>query len=193
MDSLEHPRSRRHVAPSRVILCLTLRLYPARDASLALSDLVEIREQQLRWCANAVQSGQGLGAGTLGDCMLFHFEQGPSSAQNLQQAATLAQDLCIRVQRRSRMLEVQHGVRLEISGSMHTATMRSQGGSSDSHHAANVTLHLNSLAGPGTVLLSHRAHHELAGRVKMEAYASASKAHPPEPEPVYRLAPATHQ
>ena len=56
-----------------------------------------------------------------------------------------------------------------------------------------MTLHLNSLAGPGTVLLSHRAHHELAGSVKMEAYASTSKAHPPEPEPVYRLAPVTLQ
>ncbi|MCI5070291.1 protein kinase [Acidovorax sp.] len=192
MDSLERPRPRTHAAPSRAILCLTLRLYPARDASLALSDLQDIREQQLRWCANAVQSGQGHGAGTLGDCMLFHFEQGPSSAQNLQQAAALAQDLCIRVQRRSRMLEVQHGVRLEISGSMHTATLQSQGELLDSYHAANVTLHLNSLAGPGTVLLSHRAHHELAGRVKMEAYARASETHPPEPEPVYRLAPATH-
>ena len=193
MDSLERPRSQNLGAPSRAILCLTLRLYPARDASLALSDLQEIREQQLRWCANAVQSGQGHGAGTLGDCMLFHFEQGPSSAQNLQQAAALAQDLCIRVQRRSRMLEVQHGVRLEISGSMHTATLQAHGEPLDSHHAANVTLHLNSLAGPGTVLLSHRAHHELAGSVKMEAYASTSKTHPPEPEPVYRLAPVTLQ
>ena len=193
MDSLERPRSQNLEAPSRAILCLTLRLYPARNASLAVSDLQEIREQQLRWCANAVQSGQGHGAGTLGDCMLFHFEQGPSSAQNLQQAAALAQDLCIRVQRRSRMLEVQHGVRLEISGSMHTATLQAHGEPLDSHHAANVTLHLNSLAGPGTVLLSHRAHHELAGSVKMEAYASTSKTHPPEPEPVYRLAPATLQ
>jgi hypothetical protein len=97
------------------------------------------------------------------------------------------------VQRRSRMLEVQHGVRLEISGSMHTATLQAHGEPLDSHHAANVTLHLNSLAGPGTVLLSHRAHHELAGSVKMEAYASTSKTHPPEPEPVYRLAPVTLQ
>ena len=193
MDSRERPRPYTSGVTSRAILCLTLRLYPARDASLALSDLQEIREQQLRWCAHAVQSGQGQGAGTLGDCMLFHFEQGSSSAQNLQQAAALAQDLCIRVQRRSRMLEVQHGVRLEISGSMHSATPQPYGETPDSHHAANVTLHLSSFAGPGTVLLSARAHHELAGSVKMEAFAKFGKAHPTEPEPVYRLAPATHQ
>ncbi len=192
-DLLERPRQHLPRGSSRAILCLTLRLYPARDAYLALSDLQEIREQQLRWCAHAVQSGQGHGAGTLGDCMLFHFEQGPSSAQNLQQAAALAQDLCIRVKRRSRMLEVQHGVRLEISGSMHSATLPPHGDTPDSHHAANVTLHLNSLAGPGTVLLSHRAHHELAGSVEVEAYADTRESRSTEPEPVYRLAPATHQ
>lgn len=178
--------------PSRAILSLTLRLYPARDASLALSDLQQIREQQRRWCYSAVQSGQGHDAGTLGDCMLFHFDQGPSSAQNLQQAAALAQDLCLRVQRRSRMLEVQHGVRLEISGGMHTAAHKPHGAASDGHHAANVTLHLNSLAGPGTVLLSHSAHDALAGSVRVEPYASAGPAHPPQPEPVYRLAAAAH-
>lgn len=175
--------------PSRAILSLTLRLYPARDASLALSDLQEIREQQLRWCASAVQSGQGHDAGTLGDCMLFHFDQGPSSAENLQRAAALAQDLCIRVQRRSRLLEVQHGVRLEISGGMHTAAPKPSGASPDGRQAANVTLYLNSLAGPGTVVLSHRAHSELAGSVHSEAYTGMGPVRPPEPEPVYRLAP----
>ena len=176
--------------PSRAILSLTLRLYPARDATLALDDLQEIREQQLRWCASAVESGQGHDAGTLGDCMLFHFDQGPSSAQNLQQAATLAQDLCVRVQRRSRMLEVQHGVRLEISGGMHTAAaLRPQAASTERHQAANLTLYLNSLAAPGTVLLSHSARDALAGSVRVEAYAGAGPAQPLAPEPVYRLAP----
>lgn len=192
LDPHHNPQPTAFKRPSRAILCLTLRLYPARDAYLALSELQEIREQQLRWCIHTVQSGQGHGAGALGDCLLFHFEQGPSSTQNLQQAAALARDLCLRVQRRSRKLEVQHGVRLEISGSMHSATPPPYGSSPDSHHAANLTLHLNSLAGPGTVLLSHRAHHELAGTVEVEAYANPSETHSPEPEPVYRLAPAPH-
>jgi len=190
MDPSLAAQAQARATPSRAILSLTLRLYPARDASLGFSDLQEIREQQLRWCSSAVQSGQGHDAGTLGDCMLFHFDQLPSSAENLQQAAALAQDLCLRVQRRSRMLEVQHGVRLEISGGMHTAAPKPSGASPDSRHAANVTLYLNSLAGPGTVVLSHSAHSELAGSVHSEAYSGADPVRLPEPEPVYRLTPA---
>jgi len=170
-----------------VILCVALHLYPAKNASVALSDLQEIRAQQMQWCANAVHGGQGQSAGVLGDCMLFHFEQEPSSAQNLHQAAVVALDLCTRVQRRSRMLEVQHGVRVDVSGGMHTVTLASCGDTSGRNLGTNVALYLNHLAEPGTIVASRCAHHELAGSVRLEEYRSAARGHQGVHDAVFRL------
>jgi serine/threonine protein kinase len=157
------------------ILCVGLRVYPARNSSLALPYLQEIREQQMRWCANTVQGGLGQSAGVLGDCMLFHFEQGASSSQNLHQAAAAAMDLCTRVQRRSRLLEVQHGVRLEISGGIHSVTPASRSDASSRNHGANVALHLNSVAEPGAIVASQHVRHELADNMQFEEYAGRAK------------------
>jgi hypothetical protein len=184
MDTLDAASEPRHML---AILCVTLHLCPARDASVALSDLQDIREQQMRWCANAVQAGHGRSAGILGDCMLFHFEHGTDNLRNLQRAAALALDLCGQVQRRSRVLEVQHGVRLEISGGMHTATRQSRHDVHGNSHATNVALHLNGLAGSGVVTLSLDVHRVLTDSVAMETYAGAVPAPRPLFEPVYRL------
>ena len=173
------------------ILCLTLHLRPARDASVALSDLQDIRAQQMQWCANVVQAAQGRSVGILGDCMLFRFEQGPDDLHDLQQATAVAQDLCTQVQRKSRVLEVQHGVCLALSGGMHTATRPSQPDVHGDNHAANVALHLNSLAEPGVVVLSFDAHTKLMGSVPTQTYTSRVYAQPPSYEPVYRLVVAT--
>lgn len=170
-----------------VVLCVALHLCPAKNASVHLSDLQEIRAQQMQWCANAVQGGQGQSAGVLGDCMLFHFEQGPSSAQNLHQAAVVALDLCTRVQRRSRVLEVQHGVTVDISGGMHTVTLASWGDTSGRNLGINVALHLNSLAEPGAIVASRCAHLELAGSVRLEEYRSAARVHQDVHDVVFRL------
>ncbi|WP_411878053.1 protein kinase domain-containing protein [Polaromonas sp. YR568] len=177
MDIAARPSSGEHALG---ILCVGLRLYPARNASLALPYLQEIREQQMRWCANAVQGGQGQSAGVLGDCMLFHFEQGASGEQNLRQAAVAAMDLCARVQRRSRLLEIQHGVRLEISGAIHSVTPDSRGDASSRNRGANVALHLNSVAGPGAIVASQHARRELAANMRFEAYAGAAARHEEE-------------
>lgn len=169
------------------ILCVGLRLYPARNSSLALPYLQEMREQQMRWCANAVQGGQGQSAGVLGDCMLFHFEQGASSAQNLQQAAVAAMDLCTRVQRRSRLLEVQHGVRLEISGGIHSVRPASRHDASTLNQGANVALHLNSVAEPGAIVASQHARRELAANMQFEEYLGTAAAQHAGEDRVFRL------
>jgi serine/threonine protein kinase len=168
------------------ILCVGLRLYPARNSSLALPHLQEMREQQMRWCANAVQGGQGQSAGVLGDCMLFHFEQGSSSAQNLHQAGIAAMDLCTRVQRRSRLLEVQHGVRLEISGGIHSVRPASRHDASSRNQGANVALHLNSVAEPGAIVASQHARRDLAANMQLEEYLGTAAAHEGE-DRVFRL------
>lgn len=184
MDIREDTHSAEHALG---ILCVALRLYPARNSSLALAYLQEMREQQMRWCANAVQGGQGESAGVLGDCMLFHFEQGDSSAQNLQQAAVAAMDLCTRVQRRSRLLEVQHGVRLEISGGIHSVTPASQHDATSRNQGANVALHLNSVAAPGAIVASQHARRELAANMQLEEYLGTAAARHEGEERVFRL------
>jgi hypothetical protein len=168
----DHPQ-----APSCAILCLTVRLHTGRDAALALESLQAIRERLLHWCKRAVQSGLGHEAGSLGDCTVFHFDGGGNGPENLHRAATLAQEICQHMRRRSRLLELQHGVRLEFSGCMHAAISR--------HHDASLAIHLNSLATPGSIVLSHSAHHGLAGSVQTETYLNTG------PEPLFRLTSTT--
>jgi tRNA A-37 threonylcarbamoyl transferase component Bud32/class 3 adenylate cyclase len=183
MDIHAEPSGQEHALG---ILCVGLRLYPARNSSLALAYLQEMREQQMRWCANAVQVGQGQSAGVLGDCMLFHFEQGASSAQNLHQAGIAAMDLCARVQRRSRLLEVQHGVRLEISGGIHSVRPASRHDATSRNRGANVALHLNSVAEPGAIVASQHARRDLAPNMHLEEYLGAAARHEGE-DRVFRL------
>ncbi len=170
-----------------VILCVGLRLYPEKNSSLALPDLQGIREQQMRWCANAVQDGRGRSVGVLGDCMLFYFDQGASSAQNLHQAAMVALDLRKRVQRRRRLLEIQHGVHVELSGGIHRVALASRSDVSSRNQGANVALHLNSLAEPGEILVSQDAHPELAASMLLEQRLGAASASHDEREVVFRL------
>jgi class 3 adenylate cyclase len=187
LDSMDIPEDADSAEHALGILCVGLRLYPARNSSLALAYLQEMREQQMRWCANAVQGGQGQSAGVLGDCMLFHFEQGDSSAQNLQQAAAAAMDLCTRVQRRSRLLEVQHGVRLEISGGIHSVVPASRHDATSRNQGANVALHLNSVAAPGAIVASQHARRELAANMQLEEYLGTAAARHEGEERVFRL------
>ncbi|SFU88435.1 Serine/threonine protein kinase [Polaromonas sp. YR568] len=187
LDSMDIPEEPPVKENALGILCVGLRVYPARNSSLALPYLQEIREQQMRWCANTVQGSQGQSAGVLGDCMLFHFEQGTSSAQNLQQAAATAMDLCTRVQRRSRLLEVQHGVRLEISGGIHSVATVSLGDASSRNQGANVALHLNSMARPGAIVASQHARHALADNMQFEEYAGAASFQYDEHDRIFKL------
>lgn len=152
---------------SCAILCLTVRLHIGHKAGLTLDSLQAIREQQLHWCKRAVQSGLGQEAGSLGDCMVFHFDRGVSSLENLLQAASLAQDICRHMRRRSRMLEFQHGVRLDIFGGMHATTSL--------HHDTSTAIHFNGLATAGSIVLSPSAHDGLAGSGQTETYLSAGQ------------------
>ncbi len=177
-----------HAGPlHQIIVCLTVRVYPRPSASVTLSDLQQMREDQMQWCANAVQTEHGHIAGTLGDCMVFYFEPNFDSARSLHLAANLAIQLCARVQRKSRMLDVQHGVRLEISGALHTASLHSHRDTSGYNQAANMALHLNSLAEPGAIIVSPCAHGELDGSVAMEIYTSTRTIRARESRTLHRL------
>jgi len=169
----------------RTILCLTLRLYPTDEALMALSDLKEMREQQMDWCTSAVRDGHGHGVGILGDCLLFHFEHNTKpGTSHLEHVAKLALKLCARMDRRSRILEVQRGVRLEVSGALHMVTLTAPGSVSIANHATNVALHLSGLTAPGNVVISSETQAQLAGRMPTVLYTSARHA---QTKPFYRL------
>ena len=131
------------------IFCIRLCLVPANNASACLSLLNEIQQEQLRWCANKVHAGLGECLGVLGDCAAFHFDHG-SAAENITLAAQVALDLSKRVRRRSRLLEVQHGVRMALSVSLHQHG--ASGDRSSLNHAVNIGLNLLNLARSGDIL-----------------------------------------
>ncbi len=168
-----------------VVLCLSLSLIPTRHASLSLVDLQDMREQNMLWCRNVVQAATGHCVGTLGERQLFHFEKSPSAAHNVLQATTLAYDLCSRVQRKSRMLEIQHGARLEVAGGMHVTVLQSLHSVSGTHHANNVALHLHSLAQSGVIVLSLAMRNRLADGAMAQEFHGPSTTH--EPEMLYQL------
>lgn len=170
-----------------VMLCLGVRLVPTHHAALTLADLQELRELQMHWCANAVRDGQGRSAGVLGDCMLFHFELATDHAQNLHQAGVTALEVCKRMQRRSRLLALQHGIRIEVSGGIHLATLASDGDVSGRNHAANTALQLNSMAEPGVLLLSQAAQRAMAGRLPLALYVGTTQAQQEGADQVFQL------
>jgi len=174
-------------ARSRTILCVTLRLHPAQDASMALSDLQDMREREMEWCANVVRAERGHAVGMLGDNILFHFEDEPGRAPHPRKAAALAMDLCILVRRRSRILEVQHGARLEVSCALHTTSSTPRGDTHRNNREANATLLIAGLAEPGVVLLSHDARAALAGIAQTEDHANIAGTRPWNGAPVHRL------
>lgn len=152
------------------ILCIRLALVPANDASLCLNILNEIQQQQLLWCVNTLHAGHGECLGVLGECTVFHFDHAAyvlSSApkreaqarQNLTLAATAVLNLSTRLRRRSRLLEVQHGVRIAFSAALHQHC--ASGDRCSLNHSINMALHLASLASSETIVTNERAHHAL--------------------------------
>lgn len=192
LDSTQASSDDNYTPLSRTVLCLTLRLYPTRIASVALPELQEMREQHMHWISNLVLAEQGHFAGTLGDRMLFHFDGYLQRPLPFLRPATLTLDLSTQVQRRSRVLEVRHGVRLEVSSALHTIALASPRDIHASNTASNLVLHLSGIAEPGAILLSTDAHDACADGVQVERYIIRAGSGYPIGVPIYRLLGINH-
>jgi len=141
-------------------LCIRLDVVPAADASVGFSMLNEIQQELMLWCVNTVHARLGECMGLLGERAVFRFVQAFDAyavawqeldpAQNITVAASVAMDLSSRLRRRSRLLEVQHGVHIAFSAALHQHG--ASGERSELNHAVNVALNLLSFADPGTIL-----------------------------------------
>ena len=170
------------------ILCVRLLLVPANDASVDLNILNEIQQEQLHWCINTVHAGHGECLGVLGECMVFHFDHNAGvqrlspipdadARQNLTLAAAAVLELSTRLRRRSRLLEIQHGVRITYYAALHQHYASSD--RSSLNHAISMALHLTSLASAETILSSARAQSLLGHCLCFVPWGLAQKANPP--------------
>jgi hypothetical protein len=148
------PAARRNdAAPGQddgLILCLSLLIAPQDGACLDPALLDALQDEEQRWCRRRIAEGGGAFVGALGDRLLFRCAAGEAD-DRLWRAALDFQALRAEVGRRSRLLEVRHGVRLEFRAALHAFADGPGGGLG---RTAGAALRLHSRAPCGAVLAS---------------------------------------
>jgi Protein kinase domain len=138
------------------VLCLSLLLTPLTHTSMDLTMLTCLQDEQQQCCVQAILSDGGRLIGALCDRLLFHYGDEDTS-EGLWRAALGAVELRAEIARRSRLLEIQYGARLDLRVGLHVEDPSPASAEADLNRAANVALHLNRLAGPGAIVASPSA------------------------------------
>jgi hypothetical protein len=166
-----------------LILCLSLLIAPQDDACLDPALLDALQDEEQRWCRQRIAQGGGVFVGALGDRLLFRCAAGEAD-DRLWRAALDFQALRADVARRSRLLEVRHGVRLEFRAALHAAAADGSGGGLG--RTAGAVLRLHSRAPCGAVLASPGALRRIRRLMRQGQGAAAD---PPRWPTQSRLAP----
>jgi hypothetical protein len=157
------------------LLCLSVLLTPLAHTALDLSVLEGAQLELQQWCMQAMAQARGAPARTLGDRLLFQF--GEPGDDGLLRAALRLLGLRDEAQRRSRLLQIRHGMRLDMQAGLHMQAPTPGQGAPDFNRAASMTLHLNGLATPGTILASAEAWQALRHTLRFQAHPADATAY----------------
>ena len=139
------------------VMCCSLAVAPLAEAGVeldALEALETLQRDQLNLCSDTCQRHGAYLAGSLGDNLMFYFGYPQLHQDDAQRAARTALDLVAQVRKRSRLLEQQLGVRLEMCIAIHTGMVLARPGHPPHGLTPDIALRLNRMAKPGTVLVS---------------------------------------
>lgn len=130
--------------------------------------LEALQRDQLSLCTDTGLRYGGYLAGSLGDSLMFYFGYPGSTDNDARRAARTALELVGQVHRRSRLLELQQGIRVGICIGMHSGIVLARPGSLPTGLTPNTALRLKRLANPGTALVSASARQLLRPHVEFE-------------------------
>lgn len=139
------------------VLCCSMAVAPLDQTEVkldALEALEALQRDQLHLCSATCQRHGAYLAGSLGDSQMYYFGYPQVHQDDAQRAARTALDLIAQVRRRSRLLEQQQGVRLEICIAIHTGMVLARPGHPPHGLTPDIALRQNRMAKPGTVLVS---------------------------------------
>jgi TOMM system kinase/cyclase fusion protein len=149
-------------------LCCSLFLASTTDTEPELEALEALQRDQLNLCSDTASRYGGHLAGSLGDSLMFYYGYPYVTDNDARRAAHMALDLVGQVRRRSRLLEIQQGIKLDIRVGVHTGIVLTQPGHPPTGLTPNIALRLNQLAPPGAILVSGTARQILQQYVEFE-------------------------
>jgi hypothetical protein len=112
-------------------------------------------------------------AGALGDSLMFFYGYPQAQEDDAQRAARSALDLMSQVGRRSRVLEQQQGVRLEICITLHTGPVLARSGHPPHGLTPDLALRINRLATPDSIWVSADTRQLLGSEFECQQTSSA--------------------
>lgn len=136
------------------VLCSSLSVTADSEFGLDWEALEAIQQDQLNLCTDTVMRYGGCLAGTLGDRLMVYFGHPQASDTDARRAARTALELAHEVQQRSALLMAQQGVQLTLRVGIHTGAVLLGPDGWPSGLTPNIALRLESLAQPGSVLVS---------------------------------------
>lgn len=155
-------------AHALTLLCLTVLLTPLAHTGLDMALLEGAQLEQQQWCMQAIALARGTPSRALGDRLLFQF--GEPGDDGLLRAALCLLGLRDEAGRRSRLMQVRHGMRLDLRAGLHVQAGGPEQGAADFNRCANMALHLNALAAPGAILASTEAWQALRHMLRFQAH-----------------------
>ncbi|MEM9493715.1 MAG: adenylate/guanylate cyclase domain-containing protein, partial [Myxococcota bacterium] len=169
------------------VLCCSLSVAATAAEDPDWEALDALQQDQLNLCSDTVTRFGGQVADALGDRLMVYFGHPHATDTDARRAARTALELAEQVGRRKPRLEAQHGVSLDLRVGLHTGLVMLGPDGFPSGLTPNIALRLESLAEPGTILVSESARQALERHLDMEparAYPIISRA---RPMPTHRL------
>jgi TOMM system kinase/cyclase fusion protein len=139
---------------SITVLCCNLAVAALAGHEPELEAIEALQRDQLNLCCDSCVRHGAFLAGSLGDSQMFYYGYPNALQDDALRAARTALDLMAQVRRRSRLLEQQQGVRLDISIAIHSGMVLIRPGHPPNGLTPDLTLRLSRMARPGTVLVS---------------------------------------
>ena len=152
---------------SITVLCCSLVVFALAGHEPELEALEALQRDQLHLCSDScVRHGAYL-AGSLGDSQMFYYGYPQAQQDETLRAARAALDLMAQVRRRSRLLEQQQGVRLDLCIALHSGMVLIRPGHAPNGQTPDLALRLNRLGKPGQVLVSSDTRRLLEGMFEL--------------------------
>ena len=136
------------------VLCVKLNLVITDQATLDLETLDAIQKDQLNLCKDTAARFGGHIAGTLGDTVMVYFGYPTVSDNDARRAGRAALELISQIRRRSSLLDVQHGIQLEVRMGVHSGVVLAKPNVTPEGMVPNRTLNLLYSAEAGSILAS---------------------------------------
>ncbi|OED39575.1 TOMM system kinase/cyclase fusion protein, partial [Flavobacteriaceae bacterium (ex Bugula neritina AB1)] len=136
------------------VLCVKLSLLLSKNSNLDLETQHTIQKDQLNLCTDTAIRFGGYLVGKFADNLMIYFGYPKINDTDARRAGRTALELVNKVHKRNALLNVQHGVSLDIRISLHSGTVVSSRNNIPEGLVPNMAFNLLYNAGSGSILVS---------------------------------------